>query len=83
MRITTTIPGFTHYRWAITPNVHFPTWHVQPSRRTQHGTSYGPAVGTFKRKADAKDEARRRNAEGRPVDADFERKAHGVEVAGE
>lgn len=72
-RTTITIPGYTHYRWAVTQNARFRTWHVQPSRRTRLGTNYGPAVGTFERKADAQAEARRRNTEGRPGDAAFAR----------
>jgi hypothetical protein len=82
MRITTTIEGFTHYRWAVTWSDAGP-WAVQPSRRTRLGTHYGPPVALFRLKADAQDDARRRNAEGRPVDADFERRAHGVEVPSE
>lgn len=83
MRITTTIQGFTHYRWAVNPGSYDGGWCVQPSRRTWAGTNYGPPVAFFRRKVDAQDDARRRNAEGRPVDADFERRAHGVEVPGE
>ena len=80
MRITTTIPGFTHYRWAVTRDCRTHMWCVVPSRRSRVGTEYGPSERLFGRKADAKQAARELGA---PGPKDFERPNHGVEVPNE
>lgn len=80
MRITATIPGFTHYRWAVTRDYRTHMWCVVPSRRSRVGTEYGPSERLFGRKEDAKRAARELSA---PDSRDFERPKHGVEVAGD